>query len=206
MLQGALGAKNGIGAKEYVFEQASLMSKSGKYSAQMIRSCNVLGMKPVCEHPSYCRNDKNSLYLGQQHHISYPPHRKNTNYMPAGFQQIQDRFNGLCVYANNAAGARGLCNIPINTHSWRYPKQADPGFICGKQQSVMFSGFLGARNGVSARKYNFQVTRLTDKSGKFADGMIAKCAELGMKPVCDHRNYCSADPKALYIGQDHHIG
>merc|ERR1719409_1406960 len=139
-------------------------------------------------------------------HISYPPHRESDIQMPYGFQQIQDKFNGLCVYSNNAAGARGLCNIPINTHSWRYPSQADPGFICGKQQNVMFSGFLAARNGVSARQYNFKVTRLTDKSGKFADGMIAKCAELGMKPVCDHPSYCAKDPTALYIGQDHHIG
>jgi len=34
---------------------------------------------------------------------------------------------------------------------------------------------------------------------------ILQCAVYGMQPVCEHRNYCRNDPKAMYIGQDHHI-
>ena len=172
----------------------------------MISACNDVDMKPVCEHRSYCGGDPKSLFLGQDHHISYPGHRNNKGYNPDGWLEIANRWNGLCVYANTAASSRGLCNIPINTHSWRTPGQADPGFVCGKQFFDRFEGSLGARNGVSARKYLFQTMTLTDKSGKYAEQMIAHCASIGMKPVCDHRNYCSADPKALYIGQDHHIG
>ena len=35
--------------------------------------------------------------------------------------------------------------------------------------------------------------------------MVMQCGKYGMEPVCDHRNYCKADPDALYIGQTHHI-
>ena len=34
---------------------------------------------------------------------------------------------------------------------------------------------------------------------------LLQCAVYGMQPVCEHRNYCRNDPKAMYIGQDHHI-
>ena len=145
-----------------MFEVAWLISRSNnyRYSIQMRDSCARYGLKPVCDHPSYCRNDKNSIYLGQQHHISYRPHRENPSYNPKGFKAIKDIFNNLGVYANNAAGQRGLCNIPINTHSWRYPNQANPGFMCAKENVKEFQGTLGARKGIPARKYSFQVVRL----------------------------------------------
>ena len=41
----------------------------------MLASCDTKDMKPVCEHPSYCRNDKRSIYIGQNSHISYSPYR-----------------------------------------------------------------------------------------------------------------------------------
>ena len=109
-------------------------------------------------------------------------------------------------FTANANGNYALCNIPVNTHAWRHPGQANPGFVCAKLMAKTFQGTLGAKNGAPPRSWNFQVARLTDKSGKFADGMIAKCAEIGMKPVCDHPSYCAKDSAAVYLGQDHHIG
>ena len=48
------------------------MVKSGSYSGVMAAQCSKYGMKPVCDHPSYCQNDKNALYIGQQGHTAYP--------------------------------------------------------------------------------------------------------------------------------------
>ena len=28
-------------------------------------------MKPVCDHPNYCKSDKEALYIGQTHHMSH---------------------------------------------------------------------------------------------------------------------------------------
>ena len=94
----ALGARNGVAARNYEFKYTKLHSTSGIYATLMVESCRQYGMKPVwsvyrdfvalvcslaclprcrailltiaaivcsSDHPSYCKNDKNSLYLGQ---------------------------------------------------------------------------------------------------------------------------------------------
>ena len=99
--------------------------------------CNDLGMKPVCDHPSYCRNDGLSLWIGQSSHLSHKGTRNNNNYSPGGFAAIRDRWNGLCVYTNNARGNYALCNIPINSHAWRHPGQWNPGFMCGRRNTFI---------------------------------------------------------------------
>ena len=58
---------------------------------------------------------------------------------------------------------------------------------------------------VTGRQYQFRVRKLSTKSGEYADIMIKDCASLGMKPVCEHPNYCRTDPKSIYIGQSHHL-
>merc|ERR1711990_1340618 len=103
------------------------------YSDRMVDSCKQYGMKPVCDHPSYCRNDKSrSLYIGQSGHLAYAPHRNNNNYAPKGFAAIASKWSNLCSYTNNANRNYALCNIPANTHAWRHPGQYNPGFVCGK--------------------------------------------------------------------------
>jgi len=42
-------------------------------------------------------------------------------------------------------------------------------------------------------------------SGSFSDLMVAECRKFGMKPVCDHPDYCGGDDKSIYIGQKGHI-
>ena len=37
--------------------------------------CAKIKMMPVCDHPSYCRNDANSYYIGQNSHLSYYGYR-----------------------------------------------------------------------------------------------------------------------------------
>eukprot|EP01048_Picozoa_sp_COSAG05_P015817 COSAG05_NODE_1954_length_3791_cov_5.358884_1_plen_1088_part_00 len=128
----SLGAKNGLAAQTYEFQIAKLLANSGKYTDRMIEACARISMKPVCDHRSYCENDKNAIWIGQTGHIAYPPHRQNNDYMPAGFAAIANKWDGLCSYVANANGNNALCNIPINTHAWRNPGQANPGFMCGR--------------------------------------------------------------------------
>jgi hypothetical protein len=102
----------------------------------MVRDCGRYGMKPVCDHPTYCKNDGRALYIGQSNHLAYAPYRYgyyNTYYMPGGFIGIAKKWNGLCSYVGTADYyGRALCNIPITTQNWRYPNQGNPGFMCGK--------------------------------------------------------------------------
>ena len=126
------GAKNGVPSRAYDWKVLKLSSRSGSYTANMISQCKKEGMKPVCDHPNYCRNDANAIYIGQTNHISYRPHRLNNNYMPTGFKSVENLFQGRCVYTANANGNYALCNIPGNSHSWRNPSQADVGFVCAK--------------------------------------------------------------------------
>ena len=126
---------------------------SGTYSSIMLATCKPFGMKPVwyvsvdfsvilcfcagtlpmltsshsSDHPSYCKNDKKSLYIGQRHHIGYRPHRNKADFFGAGFEKIKAKWDGLCGYCGKASKGRALCNIPINSHSWRTPAQANPG-------------------------------------------------------------------------------
>merc|ERR1719149_585821 len=104
---------------EYKFEKAVLASRKGRYGDRMREQCKKLGMKPVCDHPSYCKNDKLALYIGQTSHLAYKPHRNNNNYSPAGFAAIRNKWNNLCSYTANARGNYALCNIPANSHQWR---------------------------------------------------------------------------------------
>ena len=97
----------------------------------MVAHCSAYGMKPVCDHRSYCGTDSKAVFLGQTHHMAYKPHRRNNNYAPAGLASIQHYWDGLCSYTGSARGNYALCNIPKNTHAWRNPGQANPGFICG---------------------------------------------------------------------------
>ena len=61
-------------------------------------------MKPICDYPSYCKNDASALYIGQTSHIAYKPYRSNTSYMPSGFEKVKSMWDGLCSYTANANG------------------------------------------------------------------------------------------------------
>eukprot|EP01048_Picozoa_sp_COSAG05_P004992 COSAG05_NODE_286_length_12159_cov_63.200249_1_plen_1966_part_10 len=201
----SITGKNGVKSATYIFEKATASPANGKYSDRMIAACKAIGMKPVCDHPSYCKNDKAAVYLGQSGHLAYRPHRNNNNYSPGGLAEIREQWNGLCSYTANANGIYALCNIPINTHAWRHPGQYNPGFVCGKEDLTVFTGTLGSKNGVTMQQYLFHGVKLSAKSGSYSKLMIAKCSNYGMKPVCDHPSYCKNDKLSLYIGQSGHL-
>ena len=129
----------GVAAATTTFLKLTVAKQNlGKsYTDAMIAACKEYNMQPVCDHPSYCRNDNtNSLYLGQANHIGYPPHRRINSWFPSGWSSISKKWNGLCVYSARANGNYALCNIPINTHAWRTPQQYNPGFMCGTRQKA----------------------------------------------------------------------
>merc|ERR1719162_2007129 len=100
-------------------------------------------MKPVCDHPSYCRKDSKSLYIGQSGHLAYPDHRNNGGFGPLGFAEIRDNWKGLCSYTESANGNYALCNTPSNSHSWKTAKEYNPGFMCAKKvDSIKFKADL----------------------------------------------------------------
>jgi len=101
-------------------------------------------MKPLCEHRNYCRKDPEAIWIGQTHHISYPPHRNSNRYTPSGFASIRDNWRGLCNYAAKVhGGGNALCNRPINSHSWQGPGY-NPGFVCGRGVVFFVSPFVAA--------------------------------------------------------------
>ena len=81
-----------------------------------------------------------------------------------------------------------------NSHQWKVASQSNPGFMCGKsvKKIVPFVASLGAKNGVPARDYLFQIVKLGegDIYGSYSDRMFEACAKIGMKPVCDYKYYC----------------
>ena len=127
-----LAGKNGVPTSDYVFAITSPGPRNGAYSDSMVEQCSKLGMKPVCDNRIYCRDDAKSLYLGQDRHIAYKPHRISNKYMPQGFASIASKWDGLCSYTAKANTNYALCNIPANTHAWRHPGQYNPGFVCGR--------------------------------------------------------------------------
>ena len=132
-----LNSRNGVQGAYYHMKVAHLASnrRNGHFSSRMREECKKHDMKPICDHPSYCRNDANAVYIGHSNHISYRPHRRNNNWMPGSFYKIESKFNNLCVYTNNANGNNALCNIPINSHQWRNPGQSyayTRYFMCGR--------------------------------------------------------------------------
>ena len=210
----ALGAHNGVRAHNYVFKIAKLKRPTyASYSSQMIRACSKLSMKPVCDHPSYCRADDKALYIGNDNHIAYKPHRNTLKYHAKGWERIKDKWVGLCSYTGSAGGSKdqnaktgALCNIPVNTHAWKTALQSNPGFVCGKAvRDTDFKATLGGTNGAPARAYEFHAVVPESPKGSYSSLMIKECKKLGMKPVCDHPSYCRNDAKALWIGQRGHL-
>ena len=122
-----------LGVQSYVFRKAVLSAdrhskRANNYGNDMIDACRESDMKPVCDHPQYCRNDVQALYIGQKSSISYRPYRNINRWFPSGWVAIKTNWDGLCSYTGYAWSR---CNLPINTHSWRKPSQYNPGFICG---------------------------------------------------------------------------
>merc|ERR1719150_1573007 len=219
-----LAAKNGVPQKVYDFQTVLVPANaSGRFSTVMINECKKLGngWKPLCDHPSYCKSDSNSIYIGQTYHIALPPHRNNDSYFPPGWKDVRSKklSGDFCVYTNRGNGNNALCSAN-NSHAWKMPSQVSPiKFPCVSRYtpptpkpttqptSKAYLGALSAMNGVPARRYDFQtmVVQRTESNRNYSELMIDMCSELGngWKPLCDHPNYCKNNDsnRSIYIGQ-----
>ena len=95
--------------------------------------CAKYLMRPVCEAPTYCKDDPASVYLGQPEHLL----RDNAP-VPAGFADVRHHWKGRCSYAGSRKGASALCQLR-SSGNWKWVKSAtmmDPGFICASGDSV----------------------------------------------------------------------
>ena len=116
------------------------------------------------------------MYIGQSHHIAYPPHRNNAAYFPSGFNTIKDRFDGGCFYTASVGGGKAICNMPWNSHSWQ---TADAGkfYFCGyttpPPPAPPIEASLGAMNGVAAATYSFKKVDVDPSLGStFSEIMV----------------------------------
>ena len=75
---------------------------------------------------------------------------------------------------------------------------------CGSQKAV----YIGGKNSVEPSTYAFKIVKLSpaeQHNPSYSHLMIVACKRFGMKPVCDHADYCRRDYRALYIGQTSHL-
>ena len=78
-----LGARNRVPARTVAFKTMTAMDKeTGKIDRNMIKDCNAVGMKPVCDHPiaNYCKNNAGGFYVGQDYYFAHAPHRRTVSY------------------------------------------------------------------------------------------------------------------------------
>ena len=155
-----------------------MSSKTGNYANDMITECKKAGMKPVCDHPSYCKNNANSLYLGQAHHMAYRPHRTINSWFPSGWSSISSNWNGLCTYTGAHGGNdKTLCNVPTNTHEWRTSAQYNPGFVCGKSLAPAYTWDIVSSKGSYGTKYDKDLFNSKMEAG---NGMVKReCSNCG---------------------------
>jgi hypothetical protein len=182
---------------------------NGNYDTPYIQECAKKGMKPLCDHPSYCRTDPRATYIGQTNHIAYKPHRVQDSYFPSGWSDLKGKFSDdFCTFTGNHGGqGKTLCTSG-SSHAWQTPAQ-NPEIYCAKappyRPDPPFSGILGSKNRANAGKYTFQKVRVTATSGNMDTIMVNECDKKDMKPLCDHPSYCKTDPRAAYIGQTYHM-
>ena len=195
-----LGAKNGVPARKYTFQRMSTEETSGSFSDIMEKTCKSIGMLPLCESVSYCKQSLSAIYIGQDAHLEHGGQMVNKNYFPSGWDAIKSEFFGLCAYTAKGNGDSALCNDPWNSHSWRKPGQnGNNEFMCGKfdgfekeyappEEGKSFKVELGGMGGVPPRTWEFALAKVHGStSGRYSDLMKAECKKLGMKPVCDHK-------------------
>ena len=213
-------ASGAIAASTYTFVVAHLATHEAAnaaktYSDQMRLECRKYGMKPVCNDAKACAQDKSALFLGQSATLATPAHRKGGS-VPSGFAKIAAWFNGRCFYAGKANRGNAMCENKDGKAVYATPVEQNSGFVCGARGAAPFSAKLGAMGSVKqARVYTFLVARSTPFHGcrtssnaecirtkaTMSAAMVRKCAQFGMKPVCDDPGLCASDPKALYLGQ-----
>ena len=95
------------------------------YNTLMENECKKFGMKPVCEHPKYCKDEPASLFIGQTGHMSVASHRQNGKTIPSGIEDVRGMWNTLCNYVSPKIDSRALCDIPYSYNTYKQVKDKD---------------------------------------------------------------------------------
>jgi len=121
-----------ISGKSYMFLPVTASTTFGKYTDIMVDECKQLGMKPVCDHPKFCRSDAKALYIGQKGHISLKSHRHVASYSPSGWASVRDKFEGMCLYTGNAKKDGSVLCQRGNAQAWKVASKTKQ-FMCGRE-------------------------------------------------------------------------
>jgi hypothetical protein len=161
--------------------QIAAVKFSGQPTAANLNSvCRAAGMLPVCDHPSY--NDQNCIWVGQPHHLSYPP--QVGGYGSPGLIGITtNKF----IYTG-PHGSGSLYNDG-GSHRWRTDSDNNGITLCAESAPVVFNKWI--------------MTSLKVSGVISASSIESTCVSAGLKPVCDHPSY--SDGKCVNVGQPHHL-
>ena len=137
-----LNISNSIPTTAYEFRRTTVegseVGEGKTYSDVMIGECKKYGMMPLCDVSNYCREDPNSIYIGNQGHISLFYTEFYMTNIPSGWNTALD-LDGACIYTGNSRtgiiGMKALCKIrgsPEKPHRWQEPTSDSNTFICVK--------------------------------------------------------------------------
>merc|ERR1719253_1119347 len=182
-VSGYLRRKNGSKSGRYTFRVMKTSAKSGSYTNIMVNTCRKAGMKPVCDHRSYCRTDRRSIYIGQTHHMAHAPHRR-ARWMPAGWRRLKRSFpRKFCTFTGRHGGNhRALCTNG-GSHYWAAPRRNNR-ILCARRGGSKrrksrggktVSGYLRRKNGSKSGRYTFRVMKTSAKSGSYTNIMVNTC-------------------------------
>jgi len=200
-----LGGKNGVASSRYKLMRVTTSKRSGSYSAIMIRECKMHGMKPVCDSPKYCKNDRRAIYFGQKGRLLSK--KSDSSDFPIGWKTVVPHMEGVCAYTGKRGGTKAKCG---DSNSWRSVTQ-NPTFMCAKNLRAPFQASLGAFGGFPPQKLKLQIVKPAMATGDYSNLMIRECKKRGMKALCDtasHCDCCSGQCKVkdvLYLGQKHQL-
>ena len=111
---------SGMPSTLFTFKQLAVPQQSSRTRFQqlMVDECRKHGMKPVQDEGA--NRDTFSLWIGNQRYISHPYYRNygGGQWMPRGFNQIRERFRGLCLYGPPCHSPNTLPRLALS-HSLR---------------------------------------------------------------------------------------
>merc|ERR1711957_1163212 len=103
---GILGSKNRANAGKYTFQKVRATATSGNMDTIMVNECSKKKMKPLCDHPSYCKTDPRAAYIGQTNHMALRPHLNQDSYFPSGWNELKQKFPyDFCAFTGPHGGA-----------------------------------------------------------------------------------------------------
>ena len=109
----------------YYFRLTKTSERAGSYSEIMKDECAKINMKPLCDHPTYCKNNADAIYIGQSKHMAHKPDRVRNDYYPSGWGALRRKFpERFCTYTDHHGGHdKALCTEggEEGKHEWRTP-------------------------------------------------------------------------------------